>query len=358
MKIQSLSIAAFAALLFAGSFIGSTAEAAVHEHSAAVQEIDIRDMADVHIGHAQDEQAKTGVTALVFPKGAMAGVDISGGGPASRETPVLSPTTNPTPLNALLLSGGSAYGLAASDGAMKYLEEHGIGFDTGFALVPIVCQSDIYDLSYGSNKVRPDAQMGYAACEAAMQGGDVLQGNVGAGTGATVGKIYGMEQGDKSGLGIYAVRMGEVRIAAVVAVNALGDVYDSESGKKLAGLKNKERTEFLDTSLEMYAAAAKAEDKRMNTTIGAIITNADFDKAQLTKIASLARNGYARSIRPVGTLADGDTIYAVSTGKVQADLNTIGTLAADVMCEAIKRAVLAARISDDEYLANCRKPGE
>lgn len=338
--------------------MNGTIEAAPHEHSEALHEIKIQDIEGVHIGNAQDNAAKTGVTAMIFPQGAQAGVDISGGGPASRETPVLSPTTNPTPLNALVLSGGSAYGLAAADGVMQYLEEHNIGFNTGFALVPIVCQSDIYDLSYGSNKIRPDSKMGYAACEDAMYNNNPRMGSVGAGTGATVGKLYGMKQSEKSGLGIYAVQMGNIKIAAVVTVNALGDIYDAESGQKLAGLKTPDRKAFLDSSQEMYRAGAKIKSDRTNTTIGAIITNASFDKTQLTKIASMTRNAYARCIRPVGTLADGDTIYAVSVGDQKADLNTIGTLAADVMSEAIKRAVESSAMDDTDYLANCRSIGK
>lgn len=198
-----------------------------------IREIAITDMPEVSIGNVQSDEAKTGVTVLLFDKkGAVVGVDISGGGPASRETPLTSPVTADNPINAIVLSGGSAYGLAAADGVMRCLEDHGIGFETGYARVPLVCQSCIYDLGYGSATVRPDSAMGYAACEKALAGGNPSCGSVGAGTGATVGKICGMERAMKSGLGMYAVELGELRMAAVVAVNALGDIFDPSTGKR------------------------------------------------------------------------------------------------------------------------------
>ena len=319
------------------------------------KEINLKAFNDVWFGNVQDDKAKTGVTVAIFPKGVNVGVDISGGGPASRETPVISPTTNPTPVNAIVLAGGSAYGLAASDGVMNWLEEQGIGYDTRVALVPIVVQSDIYDLSYGSSKVRPDAAMGRAACEAAKRRENIKSGSFGAGTGATVGKLFGMNRSMKSGLGVYAVEVGDVKLAAIVVVNALGDVYDERNGQKIAGLLTEDRKGFSDSRDELYNLNTKT-NSRENTTIGMIITNADFDKTQLTKIASMTRNAYARSIKPVGTLADGDTIYAASTGEVKTDLNMVGTLASEVMSEAIRRAVTASKMNDTEYLANCWKP--
>lgn len=305
-----------------------------------LKEISLREFDNVWFGNAQDDTAKTGVTVAIFPKGVRCGVDISGGGPASRETPVISPTTAPTPVNAIVLSGGSAYGLAASDGVMTWLEEHGIGYPTGAALVPIVVQSCIYDLAYGSATVRPNASMGRAACEAAYRHEKFLSGSVGAGTGATVGKLGGMNRAMKSGLGIYAVQVGDLKLAAIVVVNALGDVYDERTGKKIAGLLTENRKHFADSRAELYRLTTQTDlFNRENTTIGMIITNGNFDKTQLTKIASMTQNAYARSIKPVGTLADGDTIYAASVGEVSADLNMVGTLAAEVMSEAIRRAV-------------------
>ena len=349
MNIKRILVAALLGVATVTGIGGGTASAALFT------EIPVTDFDGVYLGNANDNKAKTGVTVAIFPKGARVGVDISGGGPASRETPVISPTTAPTPVNAIVLAGGSAYGLAASDGVMSYLEENGIGYDTGFALVPIVVQSDIYDLSYGSNTVRPDAKMGRTACENAMRRENFSSGSIGAGTGATVGKICGMERSMKAGLGVYAVQVGELKMAAIVAVNALGDVYDERNGQKIAGLLNENRDGFADTREEFYKLAAPKDLFRQNTTIGMIITNGDFNKTALTKLSAMTTNAYARSIRPVGTLADGDTVYAASCGDVKADLNMAGTLAAEVMSEAIRRAVLSAKMSDKEYLANCRK---
>ncbi len=314
----------------------------------SVKEIPITDLADLRIGNAQDYEAMTGVTVLLFDKGAKAGVDISGGGPASRETPLASPLTADNPLNAIVLSGGSAFGLAASDGVMHYLEEHGIGYDTGFAKIPLVCQSCIYDLSVGRADVRPDAAMGYAACADAEHPHPV-SGIVGAGTGASVGKICGRENATKTGLGLYAVSIGDLKIAAVVVLNALGDIFDPETGKKIAGPKKPDGNGFFDTREELYKLSQKTDlfqndpNNKTNTTIGAIITNGDFSKAELNKLASMARCGYARCINPVNTMADGDSIYAASIGTVPADLNMAGTLAAEVMAEAIQKAVKDAQ---------------
>lgn len=308
---------------------------------SGIREIAMTEMPEVSIGNVQNEEAKTGVTVLLFDKktGAVVGVDISGGGPASRETPLTSPVTADNPINAIVLSGGSAYGLAASDGVMRCLEDHGIGFETGYAKVPLVCQSCIYDLGYGSATVRPDSKMGYAACEKALAGGNPSSGSVGAGTGATVGKICGMERAMKSGLGMYAVQLGELRMAAVVAINALGDIFDSSTGRKIAGLRTEDGTAFSDSCEELWKMGQRENLFTGNTTIGAVITNGKFNKAQMNKIASMTRNAYARCINPVGTMADGDSIYAASAGEVEADLNVAGTLAAYVMERAIVAAI-------------------
>lgn len=299
--------------------------------------ISLTEIEGVRIGNAQDKEAKTGVTVLLFEDGARVGVDISGGGPASRETPLTSPVTADNPIHAIVLSGGSAFGLAASDGVMRYLEEHGIGFDTGYAKIPLVCQSCIYDLGCGRADIRPDAAMGYAACISAEQNYPE-SGNIGGGTGATVGKLYGMARAMKGGLGIYAVSVGQLKMAAVVVVNALGDIYDIEKGEQLAGLLTEDLQGFADTCQEFYLINKKKELFQSNTTIAAVITNGKFSKTEMTKIASMARNAYARCIRPVGTMADGDTIYAASVGEVEADINMAGTLAAEVLGRAIKEA--------------------
>ena len=305
------------------------------------EEMDISEFEGLRVGNAQDEVAKTGVTVAVFDKGARVGVDVSGGGPAARETHLCDPTTADNPVNAIMLAGGSAFGLAAADGIMRYLEERGLGYDTGWARIPLVCGSCIYDLSYGSAAVRPDAEMGYVACVAAEKS-EAASGNFGAGCGATVGKICGMERCSNSGLGIYAARVGELKVAAIVAVNALGDVINPMTGEQVAGLTSEDGTELVDTRTELYKITKSTDMFTGNTCIGIVVTNAGLSKAEMSKVASMTRNAYARCIRPVGTMADGDTIYAASVGELAADINVVGTLAADVMQEAILRAVGSA----------------
>lgn len=304
----------------------------------AMKGIPITSIENLRIGSAQDDEAKTGVTVLLFDQGAKVGADISGGGPASRETPLTLPLTADNPVNAIVLSGGSAFGLAASDGVMRYLEEHDVGYDTGFAKVPLVCQSCIYDLGVGRADIRPDARMGYAACVDAEKNSP-RSGRTGAGAGASVGKLYGMERAMTSGMGFYAASIGKLQMAAVVVVNALGDIFDPATGKKLAGLLTEDKKGFSDTCEELYKISRKRDFFTGNTTIGVIITNGRFEKAQMSKIASMAGNAYGRCINPVGTMADGDTVYAASTGNVEADINVAGTFAAEVMQKAILDAV-------------------
>lgn len=308
------------------------------EHPSLLKEISITDIQGLRIGNAQNDEARTGVTVLLFDQGAKVGMDISGGGPAARETHLTDPTTADNPINAIVLSGGSAYGLAASDGVMRYLEEHDIGYPTGFAKVPLVCQSCIYDLGLGRPDIRPDAAMGYAACVDAETPHPSC-GSIGAGTGASVGKLYGMTRATKTGLGIFAVSVGELQMAAIVVLNALGDIYNPQNGQKIAGLRTEDGQGLSDTCQELYQISQRTDLFTGNTTIGAVITNGAFSKAELSKIASMTRCAYARCINPVGTMADGDSIYAVSVGTVSADINVAGTLAAEVMAEAIQRAV-------------------
>lgn len=319
-----------------------------------VKEISIKDISGASIGHASNEAAKTGVSVVYFPNGAQVGCDISGGGPASREIHLTDSMTADNPINAVVLSGGSAYGLAASDGVMQCLEEHNIGYNTGYALVPLVCQSCIFDLGYGSNQIRPDAKLGYEACKKALEGCDDRMGNIGAGTGASVGKLLGMKQATKTGLGTYAIQVGELQIAAIVVLNAFGDVFNPENGQKIAGLLDTKRQNFLDIEqLFVQFMSAPKDMFTANTTIGCIITNAKFDKTKMNKIASMTRNAYARCINPVGTMADGDSIYACSVGEVVSDVNLVGTLSAKVMQKAILNAVEKAKIEDEEYLKHC-----
>ncbi|NLG05868.1 MAG: P1 family peptidase [Clostridia bacterium] len=304
-----------------------------------MREISIKEFDNLKIGNAENKEAGTGCTVLVFEEGAPAGLDVRGGGPASRESELLKPMAAAGQIHAILLSGGSAFGLDAAGGVQQYLEENDIGFDVGVAKVPLVCQSCLFDLTVGSADVRPDKAMGYAACMGASQN-NYRDGSVGAGIGATVGKLKGMENSMKSGIGSYAVQIGELKVGAIVAVNALGDIYDWKNGKKVAGLLNDKHTAFEDAQQLMYESYEVIDNKFVgNTTIGVILTNAKFCKTELGKIAGMAHDGYARSIRPVHTTADGDSIYAVSLGTIKADQDMVGCLSAQVMSEAILRAV-------------------
>ena len=316
---------------------------ATEDVATDAEEISISDIGPVAIGQTENSEAGTGCTVFISKDGMPAGLDVQGGGPASRESELLDPLAAASSIHAIVLSGGSAYGLGAADGVMKYLEEKNIGYDTGVAKVPLVVQSDLFDLSVGDGSVRPDKDMGYEAARIALESPNYKDGNFGAGCGATVGKIAGMDTCMKAGIGSYAIRIGDLKIGAVVAVNALGDIYDWKTGKKIAGLLTEDGKGFRDT-LEYMAMDTTAKDNQFtgNTTIGVVITNADFTKSQLCKIAGMTHDGYARSIRPVHTTADGDSIYAVSAGDVKADQDLVGSLSAVVMSEAIKRAVYSA----------------
>ena len=305
------------------------------------KEIPIYEIEHVKIGNAQNSEAKTGCTVILCPQGAPAGIDVRGGGPASRESELLNPVAACEAIHAVLLSGGSAFGLDAAGGVMEYLEERGIGFSVGDIRVPLVCQSCIFDLSYGQSKIRPDKAIASQACLDA-EINRPKGGNYGCGCGATVGKLRGMADAQKSGLGLYAVSLGDLKIGAVVCVNALGDVYDHRTGKRIAGMAIHEQDPFCDSEeamYHMYDQLAAHPLPAGNTTIGVILTNASFGKAQMNKIAAMAQDAYARCIRPIHTTADGDTVYALSVGNVRADINLVGTLSAHVMAEAIRRAV-------------------
>lgn len=305
-----------------------------------MKEINIYDIENIKIGNAQNEEAATGVTVIICENGAPTGLDVRGGGPASRESELLNPVAACESIHAVVLSGGSAFGLDCAGGVMQYLEEKNIGFDTGAAKVPLVCQSCIYDLAIGSSKIRPDKAMAYEACINSEKN-NYKNGCFGAGTGATIGKLKGPEFMLKSGIGSYAVDLNGLKVGAVVTVNALGDVY--EDGKIIAGLLNNDKNGFLSSSEEMYKSYEVKENLfTSNTTIGAVITNAAFNKTQMNKIAAMAQNGLARAIAPVHTTADGDSVYAMSVGDISADINVVGTLAAEVVSKAIKTAVLSA----------------
>ena len=308
---------------------------------ADYKEIPITDIKNIRIGHAQDEAHGTGCTVLLCDRRAPCGLDVRGGGPASRETQLLDPTASNDGVNAVLLSGGSAYGLDAAAGVMKYLEEQGQGIKVGKAIVPLVVGSCIFDLNCRDHRVRPDGKMGYEACLNAGRKGNP-QGNVGAGTGATVGKMLGDSRTMKSGLGTYAVQVGRLQVGAIVVVNAIGDVFEMDSGRQLAGLLNKDRTGMISSEQEAVKLLQLKSHFVSNTTIAAIVTNAGLTKSQMKKAAQLSSNGIARTIRPVNTSMDGDSVYALSCGSLTSSSDVVGTLGAHVLAKAINRAVLEA----------------
>lgn len=304
-----------------------------------MKKIKITDIEGIKIGNAENKMAGTGCTVIICEKGGVAGVDVRGGGPASHETELLNPINTVDRIHGICLSGGSAFGLEATAGVMKYLEEKEIGFKVGDITVPIVCGASLFDLAVGNSKIRPDKEMGYQASQNSEKN-IICEGNFGAGTGASVGKYRGMERAMKSGLGMYAVQVGDLKVGAVVAVNAVGDVIDIETNKTLAGILNEEKTQILSTREEIWKDFEKTGGKFTgNTTIACLITNGNFTKAQATKIAGMTHNGFARAICPVHTALDGDTIFVLGTGEVETDVNILGTLGAYVMAKAINRAV-------------------
>lgn len=308
----------------------------------AVGFFSIADIEDIEIGHAQDIEAGTGCTVILCKQGATAGVDVRGGGPATRETDLLRSENMIEKIHAVLLSGGSAFGLDAAAGVMRYLEEAEVGFDTGVGKVPIVCAASLFDLSVGDPSVRPDKSMGYDACVSAQPEGPVRTGNVGAGTGASVGKLAGPGRSMKSGIGTYGSESGDLQVAAIVAVNSIGTVIDS-SGNPLAGTLSEGKERILKPSEAFFELLQNGPTPfSSNTTIACVVTNARLSKAQANKVASMAHDGFARAIRPVHTSNDGDTVFVLATGNVDAPLDIVGIMAADVCEEAIRDAVNCA----------------
>jgi L-aminopeptidase/D-esterase-like protein len=304
----------------------------------------ITDVAGIKVGHFTETRRPTGCTVLLFEKGATAGVDVRGSAPGTRETDLLNPVNTVDKVQAILLSGGSAFGLDAASGVVRYLDEHRLGYAVGDIVVPIVPAAILYDLEVGDPKIRPTAESGYKACQAATAG-PVPEGNVGAGAGATIGKMFGPKQAMKSGLGTASVRVGNtgIVVAAIVAVNAVGDVVDPKAGKIIAGARKADGSGFVD-SMARIREGYRVQPSGTNTTIGVVATNVALDKTQATKVAQMAHDGLARTIYPVHTPSDGDTIFAVATGAVPARANhgAIGALAADVMARAVLRAVMSA----------------
>ncbi len=305
---------------------------------------------NIQVGQEQDLSALTGVTVILTPNGAVGGVDQRGGAPGTRETDALRPMHLVDKVHAVVLAGGSAYGLDAASGVMRFLEEKGVGFNTGVAKVPIVPAAILFDLAIGDPKTRPDAEMGYRACKNATSD-PVLQGCHGAGTGATVGKILGMGQAMKSGIGSTCLDIGGgIKVGAIVAVNAFGDIIDPDTAKIIAGVRTLHKGPvkigssdyFANTLHTMQSFIGKVTlsiATQQNTVIGVVATNGKLTKEEANKVAQMAHNGLAVSIRPAHTMLDGDTIFALSTGNNPCDVSTIGAFAAEAMSKAIINAV-------------------
>lgn len=306
-----------------------------------MKEIQIHELKEFKIGHAQDEEKGTGCTVIICKDGAVAGVDVRGGGPATRETDLLNPKNTVQEVHAVCLSGGSAFGLEASCGVMEYLKEKKIGFNLRDIIIPIVPSACLFDCSVADPFAYPDKQMGYQACQNA-QDQPIKQGCVGAGTGASVGKFIGFDKAMKSGLGHAAFQVNDLKVAAIVAVNACGDVYFENSDQRIAGIYDYENNKAISTLDVLFENLPIEDGCGQNTTIGCILTNAKLDKAQMNKVASMAHNGYARTIRPVHTSSDGDTIFALTSSKVEANLDVVGALASKAMAKAIENAGLYA----------------
>jgi L-aminopeptidase/D-esterase-like protein len=308
----------------------------------------ITDVAGIEVGHFSDTRRPTGCTVILAREGAVAGVDVRGAAPGTRETDLLSPGNLVQQVHGIMLAGGSAWGLAAAEGAMRWLEERNIGMDVRFGILPIVPAAVLFDLPMGDARIRPDAAAGYAACEAAST--DVpAEGNVGAGSGALVGKLFGVHRAMKGGIGTASVTVGGVTVGALIAVNALGEVIDPDTAQPVAGARTEDGLALLDTRRALLRGEPpKPLLAGTNTTLGVIATDAVLTKVQANRLASVAHDGLARAINPVHTMSDGDTLFALATGRVPLEGNApgmtvLGTMAAEAVARATLRAVLAAR---------------
>jgi L-aminopeptidase/D-esterase-like protein len=298
----------------------------------------ITDVYGIKVGQESDLQGMTGCTVVLCEEGAVCGVDVRGGAPGTRETDLLSPINLVDKVHAVLLAGGSAFGLDAASGIMEYLEERGKGFDVGITKVPIVPGAVLFDLYTGDWRARPDKKMGYSACLSAAST-KICEGNAGAGTGATVGKVYGIERAMKGGIASASIKVGNLIVGGIVAVNAFGDVINPETGGIIAGALDEERKNFVDTIRVLGNGLGSPFS---NTTIGVVATNGRFSKSSMNKIAQMAQNGLAKTIRPCHTMYDGDTIFALATGEVEGDINLVGYLAAEVVAQCVLTAVKTA----------------
>jgi L-aminopeptidase/D-esterase-like protein len=344
-----------------GSAIALAEAGTSHAAAAPTENLTLTAVAGIKVGHDTLAERPTGCTVVLTPQGTTGSVDVRGGAPGTRETDVLNPVNDVQIVNAIVLSGGSAYGLDAASGTMKWLAEHHIGYPVGAAgVVPIVPSAILFDLPFGGDpKIHPGADCGYRAAGAATDD-PVREGNVGAGAGATVGKMGGTTNGAKpmkAGIGSFAIKLPDgLVVAAIVAVNALGDIIDPATGKVVAGARGPDG-KLLDARALLREGAGRGGRAGENTTLGIVATNAKLTKVQALKVAQMAHDGYARAIYPVHTPADGDTIFSLATGTWSGDANygTIGALAADAIAEAIVRAAVEATSSHG--LASARDLG-
>ncbi len=332
------------AVLAAGAVLALPVVACAQEEGKGTMSTtgSITDVAGIEVGHHTLAERPTGCTAILARGGAVGGVDVRGGGPGTREIALLDPVNSVQEVHAVILSGGSAYGLDAASGVMRWLEERGVGFEAwGGNIVPIVVGAILFDLWIGDSSIRPGPDCGYAAAEAAKDGA-VAEGSVGAGAGATVGRLAGLSRAVKGGIGTAAVTLPDgIVVGGIVAVNAVGDVIDPATGEIVAGVRDEDGTGFSDARKLIRARSGLVGDVGENTTIGVVATNATLTKAQATKLAQMAQDGLARAIYPAHTPWDGDTIFALATGEIEGtpDLIVLGAVAADVVAEAILNAV-------------------
>jgi L-aminopeptidase/D-esterase-like protein len=302
----------------------------------------ITDVKGLQVGHASNYDGYTGCTVILCEKGATCGIDIRGSASGTRQVDALSINHIVEHVHAILLSGGSSFGLDATTGVMRFLEEKGIGFDVGPAKIPIVPTAVIFDIFFGDPKVRPTPEMGYEACKNAKE--IVEEGSVGVGVGAAVGKLFEISRAMKGGVGTSSVVMPDgLTVASLVVVNAFGDIIDNVTGKIIAGARvAPDSLEFANTVESIKKGAVKKQFGLVNTTLGVVATNAKFNKREITKIAQMAQGGLIKTISPVHTTFDGDLVFALATGECDADINLVGVLGEFVIAEAIKRAVKKA----------------
>ena len=302
-------------------------------------------VAGIEVGHFTDTRRPTGCTVVMAPEGAVAGVDVRGAAPGTRETDLLHPSNLVYKVHAIMLAGGSAWGLEAATGAVRWLEERGVGLDVAVGRLPIVPAAVLFDLLVGDMRIRPDAAAGYAACAAASSA-DPAEGNVGAGAGAVVGKVFGIQHAMKGGVGTASVTVDGVTVGALIACNALGDVIDPDTAQVMAGARTDDGRALRDTRRALLRGQPPQPLLAgTNTTIGVVATDAILTKAQAHRLAIAAHDGLARSINPVHTMSDGDTLFSLGTGRAGKSLGmmVLATMAAEATARATVRAVQAAR---------------